>query len=123
MTRPLPDPQGARWSDPLADDEAPDPLLAALMVGGPDPFDALAARVAALLARPAWHRDAACRGMGAALFFPEGKGATTGPAKAVCATCPVVESCRAAGEGERGVWGGTSERDRRLVRSRSAPAA
>ncbi len=101
------------WIDPLADDDAADPFILAMMLGAADPLE----RIAAYFARPDWHADAACRGMGPALFYPEGRGSNAGPAKAVCATCPVVEPCRAAGEAETGVWGGTSERDRRVIRS------
>ncbi len=106
------------WSDPLADPEAPDPLVMAMMVGAADPLDALAA----YLARPAWHAVAACRGVGPDVFFIE-RGGSPAPAKALCEGCPAREPCRAAGHGEPGIWGGTSERERRQIRSRSAPAA
>jgi hypothetical protein len=78
-----------------------------------DPLDFLAA----YLTPPDWHTDAACRSMGPALFFPDGTSGTAAPAKALCATCTTREPCRAAGEGEKGIWGGTSERDRRTIRS------
>ncbi len=51
------------------------------------------------------------------LFFPE-KGGSTRPAKAVCAGCPVRAQCleHALAHDERyGVWGGTSERERRRL--------
>lgn len=110
----------ADWIDPLADDEAPDPLFAALMVATSTDLDVVA--VLTSLARPAWHADAACRGMGPAMFFPE-RGAPVAPAKAVCAGCPVAGPCAEAGRGEVGIWGGTTAKGRRLIRSRSAPAA
>ena len=76
-----------------------------------------------LLARPAWHENAACSGLGNELFYP---GRVWGnpdavrqaaAAKVVCALCPVKEQCREAGLEERfGIWGGTTERDRRKLR-------
>lgn len=108
------------WSDPLAADEDPDPLYSTLMVATSADLDVVAVLTA--LARPPWHAHAACRGIGPALFFPE-RGEPAGPAKAVCADCPVVTPCRAAGDGQAGIWGGTSGRERRLIGSRSAPPA
>lgn len=61
-----------------------------------------------------WHTDAACRGVDAELFFP-GNDEESGPAKAVCAVCPVRENCLAFAlrRGERyGVWGGLTEKER-----------
>lgn len=78
-------------------------------------------RQAAALARAArpqpWAAHAACRGMGPALFFPA-RGEDTSPAKEVCAACPVAGPCyEHAVAGERfGVWGASSERERRDVR-------
>jgi WhiB family redox-sensing transcriptional regulator len=72
----------------------------------------------ALLALPAWHRYAACRGSGHAEFFP-GRGASTEAAKAVCVACPVRVECleHALADPELvGVWGGTSDRERRRMR-------
>lgn len=69
-----------------------------------------------LLARPEWHRRAACRGMGPALFFGD-RGENVQPAKDVCASCPVTEECLAAGLREKfGIWGGLSKRQRRRLR-------
>lgn len=107
------------WIDPLAEDDDADPLVLAWMTHEGDPLDFLAA----CLTPPPWWTDAACRGMGPALFFPEGRGSSPAAAKAVCAGCVAREPCREAGGGEAGVWGGTSERERRAIRSRSAPAA
>lgn len=53
-------------------------------------------------------------------FFPE-KGGSTARAKAVCDSCPIRRECLdwALAHDERfGVWGGTSEQDRRLIRLR-----
>jgi WhiB family redox-sensing transcriptional regulator len=67
-----------------------------------------------LLNRPAWHADAACRGMGPDLFFGDPLRAVE--AKKVCAGCPVTAECLAAGMTEqRGVWGGTGWKARRRL--------
>lgn len=54
------------------------------------------------------------------MWFPA-KGEATGPAKRVCARCPVLSECQAWVLGldheEFGVWGGMSERERRQLRS------
>lgn len=73
-----------------------------------------------------WRRDAACRDAPAELFFPVG---TTGPAirtidaaKAVCGACRVREACLAfalATAQDAGVWGGTTEEERRALRARA----
>lgn len=52
------------------------------------------------------------------IFFPE-RGQSTAEAKAVCRTCPVRAECleHAVTYPEKiGVWGGTSERERRRLR-------
>ena len=74
-----------------------------------------------------WKEAAACRGEPTSVFYPEND-ADTGPAKAICARCPVSDLCLAVAlrNGERhGVWGGKTERERaRLRRSlRTATAA
>lgn len=46
-------------------------------------------------------------------------------AKAVCATCPVVDECATyaiANREEYGVWGGLDEAERRLIRRQGAPS-
>ncbi|MFH8801861.1 WhiB family transcriptional regulator [Streptomyces sp. NPDC017936] len=72
-----------------------------------------------------WRQHAVCRHEDPDLFFPIG---TTGPAllqteqaKAVCRRCPVREPCLEwALETDQtlGVWGGTSETERRALRRR-----
>ena len=70
-----------------------------------------------------WRRTAACRDTDPDLFFPVG---TTGPAieqidtaKAVCDTCsskaPCLEFAMITNQ-DSGVWGGTSEEERRKLR-------
>ena len=66
-----------------------------------------------------WLEAAACRGLDPAIFFPE-RGEDEKPAKAICRTCKVRTECLiyALDSGEKfGVWGGTSERERRRLRA------
>lgn len=77
-----------------------------------------------------WHTRAACRDQDPELFFPIGN---TGPAllqiqeaKEVCYRCPVIDQCLQWALDTRqdaGVWGGTSEDDRRSLKRRAARAA
>jgi WhiB family redox-sensing transcriptional regulator len=70
-----------------------------------------------------WRDRAACRDTNPELFFPIG---TTGlaidqidAAKAVCEQCPVQREClefALATNQEAGVWGGTTEDERRKLR-------
>lgn len=68
-----------------------------------------------------WRDDAACRGPehDLDLFFPtRGETDRLRAAKAVCATCPVTEPCLAFAllTGAEGIWGGTSEKQRRAIK-------
>lgn len=79
----------------------------------------------ALTDRPEWHRLAACRDVDVE-FFPDSS-FDSGPAKAVCATCPVAGPCLAYALtlptiSDHGVWGGTTARERRRIRSERARA-
>jgi len=76
------------------------------------------------LSRPdVWRLRASCRSVDPDLFFPVG---TTGlaveqidSAKAVCDACPVNEPCleyALATNQDSGIWGGTSEEERRSLR-------
>lgn len=70
------------------------------------------------LLRPAWMRSALCARRGQALFFV-GRGGSTRPAMTLCAACVVREQCLeyALDNPElQGVWGGTSEQERRALR-------
>lgn len=75
------------------------------------------------ITRPAWRDFARCRGMDPELFHP-GRGHSADPARAVCAGCPVRQPCLdhalGLGQAARGVWGGTSERERRGLRRERA---
>jgi WhiB family redox-sensing transcriptional regulator len=67
-----------------------------------------------------WRELAACRGSDLGVFFPE-RGKTAGPARRVCAACPVRQPCLDYAITNRiayGVWGGLTERERRALRSR-----
>ena len=70
-----------------------------------------------LAERPSWHRDAACNGVGAQIFFP-GRGESAEAAKRFCDTCTVVSECldSALEHRDTGVWAGTSGRQRRKIR-------
>ncbi len=59
-----------------------------------------------------WTDRAACKGLPTRIFFPT-VGHNAGAAKLVCARCPVIDQCAAAGANEpRGVWGGTTPVER-----------
>ena len=71
-----------------------------------------------LARREEWVSKAACRGMDPELFFP-GRGESTVEARQVCATCTVACPCLeyALRSAEKyGIWGNTSERERRTMR-------
>lgn len=69
--------------------------------------------------REPWMAEGACKGL-ADLMFPE-RGEDTSQAKAVCAACPVVGECREYGltlpYDLPGVWGGLSQRERRMAKT------
>jgi WhiB family redox-sensing transcriptional regulator len=72
-----------------------------------------------------WRQDAACRGADLDLFFPISE-EDTGPAKAICASCPVREAClewAIATHQEDGVFGGLNAAERRRLRRRRRTAA
>lgn len=74
-----------------------------------------------------WRRRAACRGIDAEVFYPDtDEEADAEEAKAICGQCPVRELCleHALAHREReGIWGGTTERERRrIVRQRRKSA-
>lgn len=76
--------------------------------------------------RESWHEFAACAGEVSALFYPpmssemrRAKRAREARAKAICAVCPVQRHCleHALANDERyGIWGGLTDRERRLER-------
>ena len=76
-----------------------------------------------LLESGLWRNEASCRNTDPDLFFPVG---TTGPAleqiaaaKAVCCECEVRQRClefALTTNQDSGIWGGTSEEERRQIR-------
>ena len=72
-----------------------------------------------------WRELAACRGTDLEVFFP-GRGKSAGPARQICAACPVRQPCLDCAITNRithGIWGGLSERERRALRSRRVRAS
>lgn len=74
-------------------------------------------------AESAWMVDAACLGVEVALFFPSNgiDGTQDSPAaKRVCRTCPVRWRClrHAVLFHEQGIWGGSSDPERKAIRRR-----
>ena len=67
-----------------------------------------------------WRELAACRGADLEVFFPE-RGESAGPARQVCAACPVRQPCLDYAITNRivhGIWGGLTVRERRALQSR-----
>lgn len=66
----------------------------------------------------AWIEQALCRQVGGDEWFPD-QGQSTHAVKAICRRCPVIAPCLdyALQNNEHfGVWGGTSEPERRRIR-------
>jgi len=75
-----------------------------------------------LFARPSWMADAACRGEGHRKYVIDVRHAPAEAVLATCADCPVREDCLAYAMAQPdvvGVWGGTTERERRAMRNRA----
>ena len=84
---------------------------------GRTPSGGLTEQLLGLGNSPWWWFAGLCAQTDPELFFPE-KGGSTRAAKRVCAGCPVRAQCleHALAHDERyGVWGGTSERERRRL--------
>lgn len=70
-----------------------------------------------------WEQRAECRNYPTSMFFPSDKGDGTdnshvAKAKSICAVCPVQRQCLDYALANRiayGVWGGKSERQRRVI--------
>ena len=74
-----------------------------------------------------WRKHAACRGLDVEVFYPvSDEEADAAEAKLICAQCPVRQAClehALAAREREGIWGGTTERERRrLVRQRRKSA-
>ena len=73
----------------------------------------------------AWHGRAACRGPQASVFYPPDTGEQRdarrwreAQAKAICGQCTVMGRCLEFAVARRethGIWGGTSETERRVL--------
>jgi WhiB family redox-sensing transcriptional regulator len=66
-----------------------------------------------------WRQQAACHSTDLNLFFPK-RGEPAGPARQMCATCPVRQPCLEYALSNRitsGIWGGLTERERRPLQS------
>lgn len=77
-----------------------------------------------------WSASAACLSADPDLFFPISSSgpalAQVAKAKAICARCQVRQEClefALAAHQIHGVWGGTSEEERQLMRSRAPRSA
>ncbi|MGI9120536.1 MAG: WhiB family transcriptional regulator [Acidimicrobiales bacterium] len=94
-------------------------VLGELMAPGDPGLDLL---LDAVRGRPPWMPRAACRDHPDIDFCPSsprrGIPADVSPALAICTGCPVTAQClaHAVEHGELGVWGGTTERQRRAMR-------
>lgn len=65
-----------------------------------------------------WADDAACAGADPAIFFPK-LGQSGDQARQYCERCPVREPClewAVSAQEPYGIWGGTSELERRAIR-------
>jgi len=73
-----------------------------------------------------WMDQGNCRHEPPSIFFPS-DGVGVEVAKRICATCPVVDTCLTYALDNRidhGVWGGSSERQRRrLLKGRRLPVS
>ena len=72
-----------------------------------------------------WRAKAACRDLDTDIFFPDAED-DVAPALEVCASCPVREACLEFALSTRqhdGVWGGTTEAERKRIRRRRQTAA
>ena len=76
-------------------------------------------RITTKLLQPVeWQADARCAEVDPEIFFPE-RGGSSKAARAVCGQCDVRMQCLeyALNNKEQfGIWGGTSERERRRLR-------
>lgn len=85
-------------------------------------IDQLFDQIAELAQKPEWFQKAKCWGMGNDFFFPN-KGTLSREQKEFCAECPTRAECLDYGINIRfGIYGGTSERQRRVLRKNYSPA-
>jgi len=72
-----------------------------------------------------WRQHGACQGLDPSIFFPESE-EDADEAKSICADCSVRIAClehALASREKDGVWGGTTDKERRrIIRQRRRPA-
>jgi len=72
-----------------------------------------------------WRQRGACQGLDPSIFFPESE-EDANEAKSICADCSVRIAClehALASREKDGVWGGTTDKERRrIIRQRRRPA-
>lgn len=93
----------------VAEDDADLAIVRLLMQPGVDLPD-----LRAILHRPTWQYDAACRGVDPKIFF-SGDGSALARARSICARCLVIEECEGFAKSHallKGIWAGKSERAR-----------
>jgi WhiB family redox-sensing transcriptional regulator len=98
------------WAEPSLASQA----VHRWVMAGPDPHTL--PTLESLLGRPLWHRRAACSGLGTEGFVID-KGHRF--SRGVCQDCPVCQEClkTALADPELvGLWGGTTDRERREMR-------
>jgi WhiB family transcriptional regulator, redox-sensing transcriptional regulator len=94
------------------------PLFASLM-RAPGAGEDLPLTIEDYMARPAWHRQAACRGVGVSIFVAGMGGQYEELPRQLCARCPVRRDCleSALADGSlQGFWGGTTPSERKQMR-------
>ena len=72
-----------------------------------------------------WTVDAACRDADPAIFFVD-HGGSAAEARIICAGCPVRTQCldyALAASERHGIWGGTTEKQRRTMSRQKGTAA
>jgi len=66
-----------------------------------------------------WRTQAACTGIDSDIFYPASEDEIDAmEAKAICVVCPVQAACleyALASREREGIWGGTTERERRRI--------
>lgn len=76
--------------------------------------------VAALPEVGGWRGRALCRAVDPNMWFPDRGGVGAGPARLICAGCPVQDMCREDSldrAGEEGIWAGTGPKQRDAIRA------
>jgi hypothetical protein len=79
----------------------------------------MAARTNPEFASPPWFADAACRGSTERFFSADDRNGNPEPVIAICRQCPALRPCLEyallMGPDTKGIWGGTTSRDRQRI--------